>query len=121
MSDVLKRVEEADQKIEALGQEIKDLEASALAHEEQARKDRARRVAAKTEQGQWMTARNSLGVRKAVEDAAQSAKLNEQKTAAALADVEKMKAELADMLAKAKAAEPAKQDGGAGAASKQPE
>lgn len=115
MSDVLKRIEEADAKIAELTQELKDLEVSARNHEEEARKIRGRRVEAKTERQQWVEARNSLGVRKAVEDTAASAskakaaaEANEKKAADVLASVEKLKAELAAELEKAKVANSAK-------------
>lgn len=112
MSDVINRINEAAAQIEQLQKEITELEASALAHEAQARQDRLRRTEKKKEAAEWTTALRSLAVRKGVEDAQaaalaaqRSAEANEQRTAAALADVERMKAELTELLATKKSGE----------------
>lgn len=102
MSDVVQRAAEAGAKIAELQKKRADLEASALAHEDQARADRRAMTETKREIAEWTAALTSLNVQRAVESAAQSAAAHEQKTAAALADVEKMRAELAALLAAAK-------------------
>ena len=112
MSDVVNRAAEAATKITELQKERTALEESALAHEAAARSDRLKMTECKKQIAEWTTALNSLNVQRSVETAQQaatkaqeSAQANEKKTADTLAECEKMKTELAEMLAKAKQAE----------------
>ena len=109
MNDAVERAAAAAAKIEALQKERENCLAEASAHEADARTRRARASACKTEIAEWATALNTYQVKVAVDTAQQaavksqqSAEANEKKTADTLAEVEKMKADLAEMLAKVK-------------------
>ena len=118
MSDVLERLQEADDTIKRLAQQVEDLgavisshEAEARSHNERAKAARAERVAKSKELDQWLAARNSIQVRQAVEGSQQAAaaaeraaKAHEETAAAHAADLERMKAEVAAELEKLKAA-----------------
>lgn len=111
MSDVVQKAAEAAAKIADLQKERAERLASADAHEHAARADRLRASQCKAEIAEWTVALQSHQVRHQVETAQEAAskakaaaEANEAKSATALADIEKMKAELAETLAKAKAA-----------------
>lgn len=116
MSDTIAKAQAAAEKIAELQKERSELLASALAHEDQARKDRTRATACKNEIAEWTTALNSHRVAIAVESDQQAAakakgeaekakraadadreaaNADREKAAAVLAEVEKMKADLA--------------------------
>lgn len=122
MPDIATRVAEAADKMTYLQNLRAQLEASANAHEAEARAERLRMTEIKGQIAEWATALNGLKVQQSVQSAEQAAKQaqvsaesHEKATAATLADaekgraeVEKLKIELTEMLAKAKeAAEPA--------------
>lgn len=109
MSDVVEKAAEAAAKILELQKARTDYEASANAHEEQARADRRAMADCKRQIAEWTAALNSLQVRRSVESAQAAAKkaeesaaAHEKKAADTLADVERMRAELNELLAKAK-------------------
>ena len=66
MSDVTQKAAEAAAKIAELQKERADLEASASAHEAQAREDRRAMTDRKKQIGEWTAALNTLQVRTAV-------------------------------------------------------
>lgn len=109
MSDVLDKLTEASSRLEAAVQERATLLKDAEALEEQARNNRRKAQELKTEISQLHSVIGSYRVQKAVESTAQAAEqskaaalANEKKTAETLAEVEKMKKELQEMLDKQK-------------------
>lgn len=109
-SVVAARNAEAAAKILAIDQERALALKAAEDHEIEARKSRAHAMELKREREDWVKALSSGQVQQAVETAQQAAEkakqaaeAHEKKAAENSAEVEKMKAELAETLAKAKA------------------
>lgn len=107
--DLIKKTTEAATKIADLQKERAERLASADAHEQEARKDRLRASQCKTEAAELTVVLQQYQVRHQVETAQEAAsraktaaEANQAKSAETLADIEKMKAELAETLAKAK-------------------
>lgn len=101
MSEVLEQIKKLSDRLIAVEQEQRDLEASANTHEQQARADRSKRAELKKEAEGLRLQLAHAGVQKAANDtlaAAQSAKADAEKAREeAKADKQKQEAEFAEM------------------------
>jgi hypothetical protein len=111
MSDLLAKIDQATSRLAALQQSRRDREASALAHEEQARVDRRGMTADKLEIEALSAVLHNSRIAKSVDDAQAAACAAQAAAEKALAEAESLKcqqvaalAEVQELLAQLKAA-----------------
>lgn len=106
MSDVVQRAAAARLKVTELSEEIEVLGKEAASLEQEARKKRDRREAAKAERQEWNKALDSLSVQQAVETAQAAAEKARAEAEGHLAAAKQLRAEAEAELAKAKEQNP---------------